>query len=287
MQLEMIADYECLLGEGPLWNPFEASLYWTDIRAGRMFRFDPETGEHEEVYRGDPVGGFTIQADGGLLFFMDNGAVRSWHGGRLSTLVEEIPEERGGRFNDVIADSRGRVLCGTVHEERGWGSLYRLDRNAEYTKLLEPVECSNGMGFSGDDRTLYFTDSGKGTIDCFDYQAEDGSIDRRRPFAAVRNAKGEGIPDGMTVDAEDCVWSACWGGKCIVRYSPQGDELTRIKLPAVRVSSLTFGGEDYADLYVTTAGGGDRKQFGEGAGAVFRVRPGVAGRPEFLSRIGL
>ena len=91
----------------------------------------------------------------------------------------------------------------------------------------------------------------------------------------------------MTVDAEGCVWSARWDGGCLVRYTPDGKEERRISFPARKVSSAIFGGEDYRDLYVTTAGGQNKEQEGAGAGALFRVRPGVAGVPEFVSRIGI
>jgi D-xylonolactonase len=91
----------------------------------------------------------------------------------------------------------------------------------------------------------------------------------------------------MTMDAEGCVWSARWGGSCLVRYSPDGTELQRIAFPARKVSSAIFGGPDLTDLYVTTAGGDQKDVDGPGAGALFRVRPGVKGLREFRSRIGL
>ena len=92
----------------------ERRLYWTDIPTGRMFRYAPATGRHEQFYQGDVVGGFTIQADGSLLLFMAKGAVKNWRGGELRTIIDEIPEERDSRFNDVIADPCGRVFCGTM-----------------------------------------------------------------------------------------------------------------------------------------------------------------------------
>src|SRR6476659_7611369 len=63
---ELIADYHCVTGEGPAWHPLEKRLYWVDIPEGRMFRYDPATGFHEQFYAGEVVGGFTIQADGAL-----------------------------------------------------------------------------------------------------------------------------------------------------------------------------------------------------------------------------
>ena len=157
-----------------------------------------------------------------------------------------------------------------------------LDTSGEYTLLLENIQCSNGMGFSKDKRTLYHTDSLKKTIYCFDYSEETGEIHNQRVFTRVRDKVGEGIPDGLTVDSEDCIWSARWGGSCVVRYSPKGNELSRIQFPAGRVSSLTFGGKDYGDLYVTTAGGDNKEQHGEGAGAVFRVRAGCKRKARIL-----
>src|SRR3712207_4618837 len=115
MEPELIADYGCECGENPLWHPDEKRLYWLCIESGRMFRYDPAINQHEQFYSGAPVGGFTIQEDGSLLLFMEKGAIRVWReGGEIMTLREEIAEERNSRFNDVIADPKGRVFCGTM-----------------------------------------------------------------------------------------------------------------------------------------------------------------------------
>jgi D-xylonolactonase len=285
MQPELIADYACRIGEGPLWHPDERRLYWVDIPAGRMFRYEPATGEHEQCYEGAPVGGFTIQADGALLLFMARGAVSLWRDGHMECVIEEVPEERESRFNDVIADPAGRVFCGTMPTPDRPGRLYRLDPDGMLVRVLEGVGCSNGMGFTPDLGGMYYTDSGPREIYLFDYDEATGALSDRRLFARV--PEGQGVPDGMTVDAEGRVWSARWGGGCVVRYASDGTEERRIELPASKVSCPTFGGEDYGDLYLTTAGGADKQREGEGAGALFRVDPGVGGVPEFRSRIGL
>ena len=285
MDLELIADYQCVTGEGPLWHPDEGRLYWLDIPKGRMFRYDPSTGKHEQVYEGEPVGGFTIQADGALLLFGARGSVRTWREGKLTTVVEELPDERSSRFNDVIADPAGRVYCGTMPTPDRLGRLYRLDADGRITRLLDGIGCSNGMGFTPDRKRMYYTDSTKREIYLFDYDQETGALTNQRLF--VRTPEGEGIPDGMTVDAEGCVWSARWDGSCLVRYTPDGREAGRVTFPAKQVSCPTFGGADYGDLYVTTAGGHDKAKNGPGAGSLYRLRPGVKGVPEFRSRIGL
>ena len=285
MEPELIADYQCVIGEGPLWHPGERRLYWVDIATGRMFRYEPATGRHELCYEGEVVGGFTIQADGALLLFMAKGAVKIWREGALTPVVDEIPDERASRFNDVIADPAGRVFCGTISGPDHWGRLYRLDTDARLTAVVYDVGTSNGLGFTPDRKQMYFTDSHAREIYLFDYDQASGAISRQRLFVKV--PEGEGVPDGMTVDAEGYVWSARWGGSCLVRYTPEGVEERRIAFPAKKVSSVVFGGDDYTDIYVTTAGGDHKDTEGPGAGVLFRFRPGIRGVAEFPSRIGL
>lgn len=283
MKPELIADYQCITGEGPLWHPIENRLYWLDIPTGRMFRYDPTTGEHEQFYDGEVVGGFTIQDNGALLLFMAKGAVKIWQNGKLSSVIKEIPDERESRFNDVIADPAGRVFCGTMSINERLGRLYCLDTRGKLTKVLDGVGTSNGMGFTSDREQMYHTDSRKREIYLFDYDEDTGAITNREVF--VHTPEGEGVPDGMTVDAEGYVWSARWDGGCLVRYTPEGKEDRRIYFPAKKVSSVVFGGEDYTDIYVTTAGGNDKETEGSGAGALFRINLDIKGVPEFFSRV--
>jgi sugar lactone lactonase YvrE len=288
MNIEAVADCACVVGEGPLWHPDEQCLYWTDIDAGRLFRYHPATSTHEQVYEGEKVGGLTLQADGALLLFMARGAIKIWRDGVLTTVVEEIPDERETRFNDVIADPVGRVFCGTMPAKEKKARLYLLDTDGSLRVVLEGVGLSNGMGFTPDVRHLYFTDSTARSISLFDYEQATGIITNRRLF--VQTPDEEGVPDGMTVDAEGYVWSARWGGSCLVRYAPDGTEEQRISLPAPKVSCPVFGGAEYSDLYITTAGGDKREADGPEAGVLFRMNTGaegIRGVPEFRSRIGL
>jgi len=289
MQVELVADYRNPRGENPLWHPLEKRLYWRDMPEpmvrGRMFRYDPAMGSHEQCYEGEPVGGFTIQSDGALLLFGARGSVRIWREGKLTTVIDEIPDERETWFNDVIADPLGRVFCGLHSTKSRLGRLYRLDPDGSLRIVVEGLRTSNGMGFTLDRRQMYHTDTGPREIYLYDYDIATGDLSNRRLF--VRTPPGQGSPDGLTVDAEGYVWSALAGGWCVVRYSPEGLEERRIEVPARKVTSLTFGGEDYADIYITTVYAGNRQQDGWGAGALFRARPGVRGLPEFFSRVGL
>jgi len=284
---ERIADTYCRTGEGPLWHSGESRLYWVDIPAGKLYRFDPGHGTHEQVFSLDrAIGGFTVQTDGSLLLFLSGGAIAVWrHNESLEYIVDGIDVERTSRFNDVIADPTGRVYCGTLASPDGGGRLYRLDTDGSLTELLDDVGCSNGMGFSPDRRLLYYIDSETKKIARFDWDEATGELGNRQVF--VDTSDEDGVPDGMTVDAEGFVWCARWGGSCLVRYRPDGVEQQRIRFPACKVSSAGFGGTDLDELYVTTAGGDDRAAEGDGAGALFRLRPGVRGLAEFRSRVCL
>lgn len=284
MEPELIADYGCVTGEGCLWHPVERKLYWVDIPQGRMFRYDPSSGCHEQCHEGDVIGGFTIQTDGALLLFMAKGAVKTWRDGEMATVIDELPDERDNRFNDVIADPVGRVFCGTMSTNDRAGRLYRLGTDGTITVVLEGVGTSNGMGFTPDRRGMYHTDTRTHEIYLFDYDEASSAISDKRVFA--RAPDGEGRPDGMTVDAEGYVWSARWEGSRVVRYDPSGQEVMRIDFPAKKVSCVTFGGDDYRDLYFTTAGGDNKEENGPGAGGLYRLRTGIRGVPEFHSIIG-
>lgn len=283
MKPKIVADTRLVVGEGTLWHAGEQKLYWLDIPNGSIYRYDPREGRHERIYAGEVIGGFTIQADGSLLLFMARGAVRTWKRGELSTVIEEIPEERETRFNDVIADPEGRVFCGTMSTPKRPGCLYRLGRDGKITRLLEGIGISNGLGFSPDRKRLYYTDSAKGEIYVFDYDKAGGTISNQRVLIRVPASEGE--PDGLTVDAEGYLWSARWNGGCIVRFSPEGREVLRVELPARKVSCLTFGGMDCQDIYISTAGGDKRDEEGPGAGALFCLNLGIRGRAEFPSRV--
>lgn len=283
ISIDVIADYACETGENPLWHPSERRLYWCDIPNGRIFRYDPAKKTHEKCYEGRPVGGFTIQADGSLLLFMDRGTIAIWKDGVLHEVVTEIPAEVSSRFNDVIADPCGRVFCGTMATNERAGRLYRLDLDCSIHTMLEDIGCSNGMAFTRNQERFFYTDSLARKIYLFDYNSEDGSLSNQRTFATF--SESDGLPDGATLDSEGYLWSALWDGSAIVRLDQEGAIQRKVTLPARKISSLTFGGEDYQDLYITSAGGNTKGEDGALAGALFRLNLRVRGVPEFPSRV--
>ena len=293
MEPELVVDNPDRLGEGPLWHSKEKKLYWLDIPEGKIFRLDPATGKHELFWQGEVIGGFTFQADGSLLLFMDKGKIAILKDGHLSYLIKELPDENTNRFNDVIADPEGRVFCGTMPlddqraiqgNERS-GTLYRLDTDGSITPILESCGIPNGMGFTTNCKQMFFTDSMDYTIYVFDYDHQSGKLSSKKPFIKIDPKNG--LPDGMTVDAKGHIWSARAFGSALFRYSPDGIEEMSISFPAKLVSSVTFGGENLTDIYCTTIGGDDRTKYGPMAGALFRLKLGIQGVPDYYSRIGM
>jgi D-xylonolactonase len=285
-EVELIADVEALVGEGALWDGRGRALYWTDIRTGRLFRYDPASREHRQIHRGVNVGGLRVNRPGGL-------ALGTWEGVLLWRSDDDLAWWRHDpalRFNDVAAGPDGSFYGGVYYDDRP-GALHRFFPDGRHELLAENVGISNGMGFAPDLRTFYHTDSLDRTIYRYDYDPTTHRPSNRRVL--VRLSDDEGVPDGMTVDADGFVWSAIWGGGCVIRFDPDGREERRVRFPATQTSSVAFGGPDLTDLYVTTAtfGTGDPpsglepKGYDAAAhrgGELYRRRDiGVRGKPEF------
>ena len=289
---EILIDCQDSNAENPLWHPHHQYLYWTDIPCGEMFRYFPHTDTYERIYQGEPVGGFTIQSDGSLLLFKTKGTVEIWNEGETTTIIDSIPEAINTRFNDAIADPEGRVYSGIIATENTQGKLYRINLDGSYDVVAEGFLLPNGMGFDRDYTHLYFTDSERGTIYRFDYDRATGDLSNQQTLIEI--PKSEGVPDGLTVDNEDYIWSARWDGGHLYRYSRDGEEVMRIELPTAKVSCVTFGGENYDRMFISTAKDGnkcvslkEKWSSDNPAGDIFHLQTGIKGRSELLSRICL
>jgi len=281
-ELTALANYHCRIGENPLWDDRRRRLLWTDIPAGRLYRYDPVNGFHEPFHQGEVVGGFTLQQDGSLLLFGADRIVLLSESGSCRTVASDIDEDMQ-RFNDVIAAPGGQVLAGTIGKTNQSGGLYRVGLDGAATCLFKGTGCSNGMGFSPDRRRFYWTDTTSRTIFEFDFDEAACELSGRRAFVTLDPS--EKFPDGMTVDRDGFVWSARWDGYSIGRYTPDGKLVETIELPVAKVSSLTFGGLGLDDIYVTTAGGSQGADTPDGT--LYRFRTGAAGLPEFRSSVAI
>lgn len=267
----ILVDREFVLGENPLWDERRAVLLWTNIDAGELWRWDAETGRAERFYEGPRVGGFTIQDDGRLLLFREDDVALMGDDGRVEPIVR-FEDPGCERFNDVFAAPDGSVFAGAVGRTETSGGLFHLSRDGVFRNLFRDSKFPNGMAITPDRRTLFYTCSTSGTIARFDLDPDSASITNRTIIH--RSGAGQGIPDGLTIDTDESLWSARWGAGKVLKLSTGGDVLSEIPIPTRNVSSVAFGGPDRRTLFITSA-----------VGPVYACEPGVAGLPELPSRI--
>lgn len=281
--VEVAVDLRAEVGEGPVWDGERHELVWVDIPRGTVHRSEVSTGRTRSVSLGQPVGAVAPREAGGLVAAVRDGFAFTDPDGGGSEMVAHVEEDvPGNRMNDGKCDRAGRFWAGTMADDMraGAGSLYRLGPGLEVERVLGGLSVSNGLAWAPDDATMYFIDSGAGSVDAFDYDADTGDIGNRRSIAAIPEA--EGLPDGMAIDADGCLWVAVWGAGQVRRYTPAGRLDTVVELPATQVTSCAFGGRALDELFITSAASGlgeaaNREQ--PHAGAVFRVVPGVTGAP--------
>ena len=228
MTLPRFTDFEiavlpiAALGEGPRWDAATETLLWVDIPGKSVHRFDPATGKDTAQVVSGLVSLALPRRKGGIVFGLPDGL--HFHNGERSIGLVPIESERTDtRTNDGACDAVGRLWVGTMalDERSPVAALYRVDPDYSVTTVLTGTTISNGLGWSPDGRSFYFIDSPTRRIDVFDCDLASGALENRRPFAAV-DVQGA-VPDGLSVDAEGCVWTALHGGWGLNAYSPFGE----------------------------------------------------------------
>lgn len=236
------------LGEGPTWDPATDRLLWLDILGCEIHTYDPVSGDDSVRTTEQHVGAAKPTRGGGLVVNLRDGIGLYGPDGSFRWLAE--PAEEGVRGNDAAVAPDGSLWAGTMRYDMraGGGRLYRVDGAGEVAVVLDDVTISNGTGWSPDGRLMYYIDTPTGRVDVFDVDGR--AVTGRRPFAEI---DAPGVPDGLTVDADGCVWVAVWGGGRIHRYTPSGALDRAVELPATLTTACAFGGAGLRDLYVTTA----------------------------------
>ncbi|MEA3217308.1 MAG: D-xylono/L-arabinono,4-lactonase [Acidimicrobiia bacterium] len=279
MELELLA---CGYGlvEGPRVDE-AGNLWFTDATKGGVFRRSPDGTIDSVVPDRRMVGGLALHAEGGVL--MTGPDVSHWRDGDMRVV---LALDGVKHWNDLHTDSQGRVYVGAIRSDlsdlkgpKTPGECYRVSPGGKVEELYGGVEVSNGIGFSPDGRTLYHVDSTSKGVWAHDV-ATDGSVSNRRHLG--REAFARGIPDGMCVDADGNLWVAHVGAGRAVQLSPTGEEIGEVKVPAKWVTSVAFGGPDWADMYLVTSDNTDDPSKG---GSIFRCRPGVMGMPTPLAAV--
>jgi sugar lactone lactonase YvrE len=281
-EVDVIVHGRDALGECPVWLPRERILQRVDITAAEIVQLDPESGQERRYATGGHVGFALPAPGGGLIAGVERGLVRLAAPGAPPEAIAEVePGMSDNRFNDAAFDPAGRLWAGTMSRTRtpGAAALYRVSPAGAVQPAIRGATISNGLDWDPGYDVLYYVDSTTQQVDALAFDLDRGRLGTRRRFAAV-DAR-DGLPDGLTVDAEGGVWLALFGGGAIRRYRPDGSLDAHLPLPVTNPTSLAFGGDDLADLYVTSA---KHKLTAEQlareplAGSVLRLRPGVRGR---------
>jgi sugar lactone lactonase YvrE len=281
---EVAAASGCELAEHPLWDGNDDSLVWVDVLSGSVHRLE-RSGSYHVSRLGSNVGAVGLRHDGGLVACVDDQFFFLDVAGRPDRAPLSAPLLEGSRFNDAACDPAGRFLAGTAALDgvSALGRLLQLHSDGTIKVLLEDLAESNGMGWSPDGGTFYFVDSGDPRIRRYDYKIESGRIGARRGDLTAF-AGTDGVPDGLTVDADGAVWVAMWQGSALRRYASDGQLLAHLPLPVSRPTCPGFGGPALDRLYVTTAWEGMNSTEREAepwAGHVLSAQVGAQGRPAY------
>jgi sugar lactone lactonase YvrE len=289
--VDCVLDCRCHLGEGPIWQEAEQSLYWIDPPT--LHAWTPATGQRRQWALPQRFSSFKFRKKGGIIVTLTTGIALVDLNAQQVEPLGEVDNPGVEHLNDSACDPRGRFWTGAIDQRNGvWvnkpeqilpdaaGKLYRVDTDGGMTSVAARLELSNGMAFSPDGKVFYHADSHPGTVFAYDYDLDSGTLNNKRALIDFKNRPG--FPDGLTVDADGCVWVAEVRGGQVTRFTPDGREDRFYKLPVTMVTSVAFGGSNYDTLYITSMQrrlSDDELKQQPHAGSVFAVKPGVSGVP--------
>ncbi len=266
------------LGEGAIWNYRSNELYWIDIEGKKLHVYHPETKKNKTITLPCRIGTVVPSEE-------ENKAIVALEDGVyiVDTVTEELlllsdveSDITENRFNDGKCDPNGNFWVGSMHlaQNKPNASLYKINEKGESDKMLGGITISNGIVWTKDKSTMYYIDTPKGTIRAFDYDKTTSKISNERVVVTVDPK--DGFPDGMAIDDQDMLWVGMWNGNAVAKYNPKTGTLEKkIQVPAHNVTSCAFGGNNFDELYITTASldmtDEEKKQFPL-AGSVFKIK---------------
>ena len=284
-QVRLALDAKLTVGEGPRWHAGERALYFVDVPARTLHRWDPASGARAQRGFDAQCACFAFRAGGGFVLGMEAGfALIDAFDAPVRPFGEQVEADRPwSRLNDGRTDPQGRFWSGAMdtskqhHDAR----LHRLDPDGTVTTWADGAYTSNGAAFAPDGRTFYYSDTPEHRLDAFTFEGATGAVSDRRTFHQWPH--GNGRPDGGSVDAEGFYWSALYAGGRVARLSPAGEVVEEVAIPAPKPTMIAFGGDDLRTAYVTSAREGlsDADLAAHpGSGGIWSFRVDVPGLPE-------
>jgi sugar lactone lactonase YvrE len=279
----LLAPTEAIVGESPLWDQRDETLWWTDLATGVLYGASADGSHLRRRAIGKPLGGIALGAEGGLIAAVGD-RVASVSPARSQPIADLGLAGRRLRVNDAACDPGGRLWVSVVGLDGQPGSLHRVSRGRARL-VRDGLAFPNGLDWSPRGEHLYLAESHGRRVSRFEFDPGNGRLGRRETF--IQLPGGDGLPDGIAVDESGGIWVAIWGSGEVRRYSPGGELMARVQCPVSQVSSCGFGGGDRRTLYLTSAREGlDRRALKAQplAGSLFRVRVPQAGqRPRFYA----
>ena len=271
--LNIIYSANLEVGENPIWDFQNEAILFIDIRGKCIYRKYQEQISFKKILLPQMVGCLALCEGGDILVALEDGVYRINREGELSLAHQKI-RIKGARFNDGKIGPDGAFYLGTA-DDQGKGAFYRL-RDGYLEELFDRCECSNGIDWTSDAETMYYIDSPRQAAEAFDFDALSGELSNRRKFIDI--PKEWGLPDGMTLDEDDNLWVALWGGHRVIQIDKRTKEIiNEVQVPCPKASSCAFGGKDLSEFYITTAAKTDVSSY-PCAGNVFKIVPGVRGK---------
>jgi L-arabinonolactonase len=253
VKISQIDTHRCIIGEGPVWDVAEQTLYFIDILGKKVLRFDPATGSTRQWDVPDVIGSMALRAGGGAVVALATGVhTLDFHSGECAMLATSPDLNDMVQLADGKVDRRGRFIVGSSDRamEKARGKLYVLDGDNILREIDDGLIISNGPCWSPDDKILYHSDSIRNTVFAYDYDIETGTAANRRAWASTEDLGG--IPDGATIDTDGCMWMAICEGQKVVQFRPDGALERVIDMPVKCPASVMFGGAGLDQLYVTS-----------------------------------
>jgi len=285
----LISEARCETGESPVWVAQESSLYWLDIPAGKIYRWQASSDQLNHWQMPEMVGSMALCTHGGWIVAMETGIYEVQlqpNGVCTPTKLTHVDHPtQPMRFNDGRCDRQGRFLSGTMFNDtkagKNLGSFYRFANDNQLTRLLDDLIVPNGLAFSPDGGTMYLADThaSRQTVWAFDYDVDTGTPHKQRVFVDMHQHQGR--PDGAAVDEDGCYWVCATDAGLVCRFTPTGQLDQSLTVPTANPAMCAFGGDNLDTLFVTSLRrpniGAEEDPY---AGRVFALRPGVQGLAE-------
>lgn len=290
LEVSRVVDAQAKLGEGVLWDAVRKVVWFVDIKRHLLWHFDPSTGSNSASEAPDQIG-WAIPADEGkLLCGLKTGLFLFSPETQIFEPLSNVPGEPAtNRLNDACTDPWGRVWFGSMDDSEGRasGRFYVFDRGEIRAAGPEGITITNGPAVNAQGDRIYFTDTSSQKIMVADLGR--GGVSEARPFVDTGGLFPDAYPDGPVVDAEDHVWTGLYLGSSVARFSPDGELVERIEMPARDITKMALGGEDLTTAYVTSATknmeAADMVKYPQ-AGGLFAFRAPVAGFAQTPAKLG-